>query len=50
MILGGFNHAYPILRGKNIYDAFGNFYFDRTGPEDYKLQDTCGLMCNPTCG
>jgi hypothetical protein len=46
----GFTHSYPLLNGMNFYQVFGNFYFDRTSPAEYKLQDTCGLMCNPTCG
>lgn len=46
---GGFTHSYPLIQGYNFYQAFGNFYFESTSPELYKLSDDCGLMCNPTC-
>lgn len=45
----GFTHAGPFLEDMNFYEAFGNYYFQRTTPEKYKLSDTCGLMCNPSC-
>jgi hypothetical protein len=46
---GGFTHSGPFINGINFYEAFGNFYFERTGEEAYKLSDDCGEMCNPTC-
>jgi len=46
---GGFTSTYPLINDMNMYTAFGNFYFNRTGPEGYKLSDDCGVMCNPTC-
>ena len=48
----GFNHAQPLIRGINFYQAFANFYFNVNGTVDpslYLLQDDCGVMCNPTC-
>jgi hypothetical protein len=39
----------PLLSGLNYFQAFGNWYFQRTGPEGYKLADNCGITCNPTC-
>mmetsp|Transcript_2368 Transcript_2368/g.1699 ORF Transcript_2368/g.1699 Transcript_2368/m.1699 type:complete len:399 (+) Transcript_2368:54-1250(+) len=52
----GFNHAYPLLNGQNFYSVFSKFYFNNNAlynstiaSSEYKLQDTCGLMCNPTC-
>lgn len=50
-IHGGFTHSYPLINGFSYQKAFANFYFDteNKSPEAYKLEDTCGLMCNPTC-
>ena len=53
-IHGGFTHSYPLINGYNFYDAFRQFYFVEQGSESddpslYKLQDDCGVMCNPTC-
>lgn len=45
----GFSHSGPFLNDMNFYEAFGNYYFHRTSPDQYKLSDTCGLMCNPSC-
>jgi len=46
---GGFSHSAPLINGISYNTAFGNFYFNRTSPSDFKLSDNCGLMCNPTC-
>lgn len=46
---GGFSHSYPLIDDMNFYTAFSNFYFSATDPSGYKLEDTCGVMCNPTC-
>jgi hypothetical protein len=49
----GFSHSKPLLQGVNFYQAFSRFYFDKGTPNDdpasYKLEDDCGVMCNPTC-
>jgi hypothetical protein len=42
-----FNSQYPLIDGLNWYQAFGNYYFNRT-PSSYHM-DQCGEMCNPTC-
>lgn len=39
----------PLIKGLNFITAFSNWYFNKTGPEGYKLADDCGLECNPTC-
>ncbi len=39
----------PLIRGIGYLEAFGNWYYQRTGPDGYQLQDNCGIMCNPTC-
>lgn len=44
-----FSASAPLLQGKNFLQAFGDWYFARTPPSGYKLYDTCGVMCNPTC-
>jgi len=44
-----FNNKQPLINNMNYYTAFGNWYYQRTAPNDYKLADTCGIMCNPTC-
>eukprot|EP00823_Brevimastigomonas_motovehiculus_P006015 TRINITY_DN4726_c0_g1_i1.p1 TRINITY_DN4726_c0_g1~~TRINITY_DN4726_c0_g1_i1.p1 ORF type:complete len:382 (+),score=66.58 TRINITY_DN4726_c0_g1_i1:101-1246(+) len=46
---GDFTHSHPLLSGQNYYSAVANWYFRRTSPQNYKLSDTCGVMCNPTC-
>ena len=46
---GGFTHSAPLIDGFSYNQAFGNFYFQRTAADEYKLSDDCGLMCNPTC-
>lgn len=46
---GGFGHAGPFINGMNMYEVFGNYYFQRTSSDQYKLSDNCGVMCNPTC-
>ena len=44
-----FSASAPLIQGKNFLQAFGDWYFARTGPAGYKLADSCGIMCNPTC-
>ena len=46
---GDFAYNYPIIQWLNYYTAFSNFYYNTSTPAEYKLTDTCGLMCNPTC-
>jgi hypothetical protein len=46
---GGFTHSAPTIDGISYNQAYANFYFNRTSPDQYKLSDDCGLMCNPTC-
>lgn len=46
---GGFSHSGPFIKDMNFYDAFDYFYDNRSNPSHYKLSDTCGEMCNPTC-
>jgi hypothetical protein len=35
-----------LIKGINYLTAFDRWYFD---DETMKLQDDCGLLCNPTC-
>ena len=44
-----FSFTSPLINGLNYIQAISNWYFQTTGPEGYKLADTCGIMCNPTC-
>ena len=44
-----FSATKPLINGISWIKAFGNFFFQRTAPAEYKLADTCGLLCNPTC-
>jgi hypothetical protein len=44
-----FSNTNPLINGLSYLDAFSNWYFNRTGPSGYKVQDTCGIECNPTC-
>ena len=46
---GSFSHNAPLINGISYSQAFGNWYFNRTTPDLYKLSDDCGLMCNQTC-
>ena len=50
-IHGGFSNKQPLINGINYNQAFTNFYFNYTSLDEsfYKLEDTCGVMCNPTC-
>lgn len=48
-IHGGFTHSSPLINGISYNTAFNNFYFESTDESGYKLQDDCGVMCNPTC-
>lgn len=43
----GFGNSSPKINNLNYRQAFGNWYFKRGGP--YKLQDDCGIFCNPSC-
>jgi len=48
----GFTHASPLLNNQNFYQVFNKFYFSDTNhvkSTEFKLADTCGVMCNPTC-
>lgn len=45
----GFTAAGPLLQGRNYLQVFSDFYLRSAAPEQYKLADDCGLMCNPTC-
>jgi hypothetical protein len=44
-----FSATAPLIKGLNFLQAFGNWYFQRTPSSRYKLSDSCGLFCNPTC-
>jgi hypothetical protein len=44
-----FSPSAPLINGLNFLQAFGNFYYQRSAPQMYKLADSCGIMCNPTC-
>ncbi len=40
----------PVINGLTYVQAFSNWYFNRTSdPSKYKLADTCGIFCNPSC-
>ena len=43
-----FSASSPLLSGLNYLDAFANWYFGGAGAKT-KLQDDCGILCNPTC-
>ena len=45
LIHTAFSPLKPIIGGLSYLQAMGNFYFNRTGPAGYKLQDDCGIMC-----
>ena len=48
----GFYHDTPLVNNLNYYQAFGNWYFNRTADaSSMKIWDECGpeLYCNPTC-
>jgi hypothetical protein len=38
-----------LAAGVHYQQALGDWYFNRTAPEGYKLQDDCGIECNPSC-
>ncbi|KAJ9460099.1 Pectin acetylesterase 3 [Diplonema papillatum] len=42
-----FNSSAPLIDGVSYITALGNWFFKRPGP--YKLKDTCGILCNPSC-
>lgn len=44
-----FDPQKPLIGGKSFLQAFGDWYYQRTPPAQYKLADNCGIMCNPTC-
>lgn len=51
-LAAGFTHAAPLLNGQNFYQVFNQFYFyeaTNVTSASFKLADTCGVMCNPTC-
>lgn len=50
-IHGDFSHSKPLINGLSYNQAFNNFYFNYTTVDEstYKLEDTCGILCNPTC-
>ena len=45
----GFSTTSPLIRGISYLTAFANYYFALSPASDYKLADTCGIVCNPTC-
>lgn len=52
LLVAGFTHAAPLLNGQNFYQVFNQFYYYETTnvtSASFKLADTCGVMCNPTC-
>jgi len=44
-----FAHDAPTIGGVSYQTALGNWFFNRTSPAGYKLADSCGIECNPTC-
>lgn len=42
----GFSAHAPLIANHSYLEAFGEWYFRGT---PVKLQDRCGLLCNPTC-
>ena len=42
----GFNLQSPVINGLNFVEAFSKWFFDG---EAVKLQDDCGILCNPSC-
>ena len=49
-IHGDFSHTQPTINGLSYIDAFNNFYFNYDNdPSTYRLEDSCGVLCNPTC-
>lgn len=49
-IHGDFSHSQPTINGLNYVEAFNNFYFNYdSDPNSYRLTDSCGVLCNPTC-
>lgn len=43
----GFNLQSPLIEGLNFVQAFSKWFFNEV--DKVKLQDTCGILCNPTC-
>ena len=43
-----FNTKSPLLGGQNFIDAFSAWLYADAGVQT-KLQDTCGILCNPSC-
>ena len=43
-----FTETSPLLAGTSFLDAFAAWYFGDAGATT-KLQDDCGILCNPTC-
>jgi len=42
-----FGTSSPLIDGLNFIQGFHSWYFNETTPT--KLQDKCGILCNPTC-
>ena len=42
----GFSIQSPLINGLNFVEAFSKWFFDG---ESIKLQDDCGILCNPSC-
>lgn len=44
-----FSFEAPLINGTSYVTALARWLFQTSPPSEYKLQDTCGLTCNPTC-
>ena len=44
-----FSPRSPLLGGLNFIDAFTGWFYGERGANQTKMQDTCGVLCNPSC-
>lgn len=44
-----FGLSSPLINGTNYQTALGDWYFGRGNAANWKMQDNCGVECNPTC-
>lgn len=49
LIHTSFNTTSPILNERNYLQAFGDWLFGRSSKSNASY-DSCGVMCNPSCG
>jgi hypothetical protein len=43
-----FSPSSPLIQGVDYITGFRQWYYKEAGAQT-KLQDTCGILCNPTC-